>query len=401
MANFIIIGGSKSHLPFIEAARKLGYSTVVFDQNPDCPGAQEADFFSPISTHDLDSISTTIKKLNRYHTTKGIITYSSSSEPLLITAKLCEMLYLPSFSVESVELAIDKTKMKKQFIHSNVPTPSFRTVSSLKEAKDAICLISPPWIIKPRTGSQGSSGLSLLRDANNLEECYNSASRISSDGCVLIEQYYEGHEFSVDGIVIDQKPTILAVSQKYNLGAEKNFTISGFATDPILDKDINKKAITEVALSAVKAMKINNSYFSVDVRLTDHGPFVLECGVLLDAKIDRLLYFAGVDVYELICKVASGENINLMLTELHKSYALKFMFASKQGKLKIEHRSDTNTNINNNRTLIEWERYDGELVCFPKSIADTIGWVITEGNDYRQAYSKAIKICEEANYKII
>ena len=37
--SLIIIGGSQSHVPFIEAAKNLGYRTIVLDRDKDCKGA--------------------------------------------------------------------------------------------------------------------------------------------------------------------------------------------------------------------------------------------------------------------------------------------------------------------------------------------------------------------------
>ena len=58
--SIVIIGGSQSHVPLILAARRLGYKTIVFDQNPIAPGAILANKFFAISTHDIEKIYSTL-----------------------------------------------------------------------------------------------------------------------------------------------------------------------------------------------------------------------------------------------------------------------------------------------------------------------------------------------------
>lgn len=402
MNYFIIIGGSQSQVPFIKAAKKLGYNTVVFDQNPCCPGAREGDSFYPVSTHDFDSILKVCSELKQGNIIKGVITYSAYSEPLLAVAKLCQIFNLPSFSVESAELSIDKSKMKERFNACGIPTPVSLGANSFRETKQFLSEQPLPWILKPGSGSQGSLGVSIVDKNDKLEQCYNAASEISKDGSVIIDKYYNGREFSVDGIINYGEPVVFAVSEKFNLGYENNFTISGFAMGLISDEDHDLKknidSIRTVALDAVRSLEIDNSFFSVDVILSDEGPLVLECGILLDAKIDRFLHYAGINVYEMICRVATGERLEEASPKFQKGYALKFMFAPKEGKLKIVSGYDTQMSRN---ILIEWERNNGDLVIKPKSIADTVGWSITDGNDQKNAYFTASEIFKGPLFHVI
>jgi len=402
MNHFVIIGGSQSQVPFIKAAKKLGHNTVVFDQNSCCPGAREGDRFYPISTHDFDSILKVCGKLKQDNSIKGIMTYSAYSKPLLATAKLCSIFQLPSFSVESAELSTNKSKMKKRFKEYGIPSPLSFEAYSFREAKRFLSEQSPPWILKPGSGSQGSLGVSIVEDVDDLGNSFTDASDNSQNGSVIIEKYHNGREFSVDGIVSHGQFTVLAISEKFNLGFEGNFTISGFAMGTIPDEDHALKKnidfISTVALDAVGSLGIDNSFFSVDVILSDKGPLVLECGILLDAKIDRFLHYAGVNVYEMICRVAIGERLEEATTKFQKGYALKFMFAQKEGKLRIV--SDYNTQMSGN-ILIEWERDNEDMVIKPKSIADTVGWIITAGNDQKNAYFTASKISEGPLFHVI
>ena len=402
MSSLVVIGGSRSHVPFIEAARRLGYTTVVFDRDPSSPGAALADKFYAISTHDIEGMGRVCERLNRETTLSGIVTYSAYSRPLMAVATLCDRFGLPSFSVESLMFVLDKGEMKKRFEKSGVPCPQSVTVGP-GEGLLSDCPL--PVIVKPRSGTQGSSGVSIVREREAFKDSLDDASRVSEDGFAVIESYCEGRQFSVDGIVGSEDPVIISVSEKFNLGPEANFTISGFATGRVPDADEEltgaMASICSVAMAAVRSLDITNSFFSVDVILTGNGPVVLECGVLLDAKIDRLLYFAGVDVYGMICRVATGQMVGAVGPCFSGAYALKFMFARREGRLKTVESDGFGPEYKGRRVAVEWERVTGDPVMPPRSIADTVGWVVTEGNDQGDAYRRACDTAGQVMFRVI
>ena len=299
----IIVGGSQSHVPFIEAAQNLGYLTIVFDRDVDSEGGKISDGFFEISTHDIDQIILKCCEIEDEVNLAGVMTYSSSTEPLFAVAKTCEKLGLPSFSSRLVELATNKKLMKDCFADFGVPTPDWIVTGNTDEAINFINSSDNHVIVKPSSGSQGSKGVLLIDQEFDMSKQFDIAKEVSQDSRVILEKYYTGREFSIDGIVVGDNPLILSVSEKFNLGAEFNFIMSGFSMGIIKEDDrelLNQiSSIKTAGINAVKALGISNSFFSVDILLTDDGPLVLECGVLLDCKIDRLLKAAGVNIYEM------------------------------------------------------------------------------------------------------
>tara|TARA_B100000945_G_scaffold319145_1_gene325716 strand:+ start:2669 stop:3859 length:1191 start_codon:yes stop_codon:yes gene_type:complete len=372
----IIIGGSQSHVPFITSANNLGYNTVVFDIDDDCKGAKVADIFYKISTHDFDNILLKCLELNEKSKISAVITCSSSTLPLIIVSKICHKLDLLSYSLESVKLSTNKLLMKNYFVNKGISTPEWIVTDNEYDAINFIKKIEDKLIIKPSSGSQGSKGVNLINIDSDISKIIKNSKEHSSDSQVLIERYYMGQEYSVDGIVIGKKPIILSISKKYNLGPKYNFTMCGFYMEKILNNKIlnnDYSSIIENSTKAVKAMNISNSFFSVDIILTKKGPFVLECGVLLDCKIDRLLYHSGIDIYSLFINTITGNKINYDNVFNNKDLYLNFLFSPKQGQLNIN-----KNEVKNFDGIIEWESADGSLVKPPNSISDTIGWIITK-----------------------
>ena len=402
---FLVVGASQSHVPFIQAAQKLGFHTVIFDRDPSKPGAIMADIFYPLSTHDSEGILEECLRLKQYYSVAGIITYSAYPEPLKVIARVAEAFGLNSFCPQTVEVIQNKTLMREMLNRAKVPVPEWIKTQNCEEIIRFYRYCQSPIVVKPASGTSGSMGVSMICRESEIPSALEIAARSSENGLVLVEKFYQGREFSVGGIADGHKATKLAFLEKFNLGPSHNFTISGFAMGQIADKEgqIEESfdSITQVALQAVSAINIKFSFFTVDLLLTEKGPLVLEVGILLDAKVDRLLNFSGIDVYEMICSLVSGGGVKYQGCNDHKGYALKFLFADRFGKLKINLESELDRVVSSGQYKIEWERRNGDLVQPPRSIADTLGWILYEHENALSSFQKAAEISQQKCFYIL
>lgn len=392
-----IVGGSISHIPFIKAAKKLGYRTVVFDQNPEAPGGKIADQFFSISTHDLDGL----RKVCITQPLTGIVTYSAYEGALRAVAMIAEELGLPSFSDQAVSLCNDKFKMKAAFKRAEIPTPDWCVTSSPAEG-EAFVKDHAPMILKPARGSRGSLGVTVVNDTMKLVEDFESVKAYSHDGNVVIEELLDGKEYSVDGVIYDQDVHVFSVSEKFNLGQERNFIMSGFALGKSPDQNdkLQSSLIAEPVINALKALGINNTFFGSDVLVADGGPVLLEIGLLMDAKMDRLLCFTGMDVYSIRCQMAVGKDIQDIRRDFNFGYALDFLFADKSGMLAIPNDLPI-TKAGDREWTIEWERKIGDHVQPPSSIADVVGWVLVRDKDRETACQLSRSIASSNLFNIM
>lgn len=392
----IIIGGSQSHVPFIKAAKNLGFKTIVFDRDKNCQGAKFSDNFFEISTHNINDIFSKCCQINDLNNLKGVMTFSSFTEPLMAVAQICEKLNLPSFSSEAVKLTTNKILMKSNLYNNGIPTPGWIETDDINYAINYVNNTNEKLIIKPSSDSQGSKGVFLINQESDVLKYFDFAKEKSSGSSVILEKYFIGREFSVDGIVVGRKPVILSVSEKFNLGSQFNFTMCGFSMGKIENEDEELhqaiSLIKEIAIDAIKTLNILNSFFSVDIILTNYGPKVLECGVLLDCKIDRFLNFAGIDVYKEYVKLICGEHINIEPQEYDNGFSLIFKYAKQEGIFMGLEELDA---LSPSRTKIEWERMNGDKVFKPKSVSDAICWVMVKDKNSKLALNKAYKIIDD------
>jgi len=390
---FVIVGGSQSHVPFIIAARKLGFSTIVFDQSSECVGTKYCDHFYQISTRDHQAITSKCIQINNNFKLFGVMTYSASDESLIAVSSVCSILNLPCFPMESVNKVVDKSLMKKSFLKHGVPVVEGIVTKDPIEAVNFFRKTGVV-ILKPSIGGRGSKGVVLCDTEDLILDQFQYVSNRSSNFEVIVERYYGGDEYSVDGIVIGDTPIVLSVSSKKNLGRESNFVMSGFITD-FMPRDEKKKSIVEQAgIKAALSLGISNSFFSVDIVSNKSEVVVLECGVLLDCKIDRLLYFAGIDIYSLFIRMATRLPSFSPGPVSVPNVALSFIFSKEKGILFRKNKLDRK------KTLLEWERSEGDDVRPPKSISDTLGWVISTGESADTAYKYTQEATQQKLYEL-
>jgi predicted ATP-grasp superfamily ATP-dependent carboligase len=380
----MIVGGSRSHIPFVDAANAAGFHTVVVDRSDDAPAGKLAGLFQPISTHDQEGLLDLASVVEQERPLVGVLTYASDSAALASVACLTESVGLPGYSKEAVRLTTDKGMMKKSMRRARIPSPDWAVASKRDEAIDFARRHDGPVLVKPVAGTVGSAGVALASTEERVARSFDVAASHSLDSRVLIEAFCMGTEFSVNGIAGSTDLRVLAVCRKLNLGPDRNFIISGFySVDPSADR-WGASSAASVALDAVRCLGIRNSFFAVDVIVGPFGPMVLEVGLLLDAKIDRLLAFSGADVYGSACRNATGQP-TFPPGICPEGFALRFMFGPDETS-----RASPESACSTPQCTVEWEVGPGRFP--PQSLADTFGWVLCRADSSEDAAAEAGEI---------
>ena len=103
----MLLGGSRHQLCAIEAAKRVGYRTVLCDYLSDNPGRHMADVFYPESTTDRQRML----QIARHECIDGIISFGSdAANPS--AAYVAERLGLPTNPLAAVETLSDKGLMR-------------------------------------------------------------------------------------------------------------------------------------------------------------------------------------------------------------------------------------------------------------------------------------------------
>jgi biotin carboxylase len=116
-------------------------------------------------------------------------------------------------------------------------------------------------VVKPRDKAN-SEGVSLVTARADLAAAFTAAG--AQDAPVLVETWVDGEEFSVEGLFVDDRPEILAVTQKHL--APGTFIEVGHTMPAPLPDGIRRRVCDEVD-AALRVLDLNC------------GPFHVECWV--------------------------------------------------------------------------------------------------------------------------
>lgn len=349
----LIFGASASKIPFMEAARSLSYTSVAFDVDPKAPGRQHADLYYEISLYDVDAIQTVCTELSARNTICGIIAYTSNAEVLKNAGKIADMFKLAFASDTALHCMADKVMMKRRFSRAGISMPDGIVYDDPAQIEKSAGEINYPVVIKPTANSVGSRGVSL---ASSLEELYAGATGLYP---VLVEQYAVGRLINVGGIACGSRKKILSIVEKIT-NRDTGFLPRGYRPYACNDPAFRTGVEAEV-VKAVDALEISDSFFSVDLIAQDTICRIIEAGILLDAKLDRLLWHSGIDIYRMACFLAVGiEPVHAGNSMGNKS--LEFVY--------------TDGGPSHKDSIFEEEHSGRYVTGCPESVADIRGWEI-------------------------
>ncbi len=390
MKKLLIIGASILQLPAIKKAKEMGLYVAVLDFNPSAIGIPFADEYFNASTMDENAVLEVAKGFKP----DGIMTLATDM-PMRGVAKVSDTLGLHSISYETAVKATDKYDMIKAFEEHNVPAPWFYLIKNIEELNQIKDKVTYPCIMKP-TDNAGSHGVVKINSFEELIEKYEYSHSCSRRGNVIVEEYLDGEEVSVEVMVVNGKVNILQITDKLTTGAPY-FVEMGHSQPSRLDIDIQNK-IKDVAEKACKAVGINNGPAHVEMKVTSQGQAkMIELGARMggDNITTHLVPLStGIDMVECTIKNALGETVDVT-PKLNCGSAIRY-FEAPFGKIKSIEGVEEALKIDGVKQ-ISFTKNIGEESTPIHCSNDRIGFVIAQA----ETVEEAINICEKVKEIII
>ena len=255
----------------------MGLLPIVVDMNPHAVGFSEGNILKEvISTIDIPAVVEAAKR----HRVDGVMTLASDM-PMRCVAAVAKELGIVGISDETAIKATDKGEMRKALAAHNVPIPKFYVVSSKQEFDEIVSLFTTPFIVKPADNS-GSRGVVKLTDSTDkaaADRAYKYSLESSRNGKVVVEEFMEGPEVSVETLAIDGECHIIQITDKITTGAP-HFVEMGHTQPSRLDKNTTDE-ISRITKEANKAVGISNGPSHTEIIVTKDGPKIVELGARL------------------------------------------------------------------------------------------------------------------------
>lgn len=301
MKKVLIFGVGELQRSIILRAKRMGLYTVGIDPCADAVCRDEVDAFEVVGGQDYEGHCAVIEKYG----IDAIVT-AATDKPLVMMARIAEKYGFPFYSVETAQWSTDKFQMKERFELGGVPHAQGRLISKVKEAEGLIF----PVIVKPRDNS-GSRGVKLCRDKNELQISIDEALENSKLDTVLVEEFIEGPEYSIESLHHDGKSEVIQFTEKKTTEFPYNVELGHIQPANISDE--NKQKIREIISKIGKALNFMNCPSHTELKINERGIFVIETSPRLggDYITSTLTPLStGVNLEDELLKISLGETIN-------------------------------------------------------------------------------------------
>ncbi|WP_200792889.1 ATP-grasp domain-containing protein [Bacillus massilinigeriensis] len=371
-------------LPAIVKAKEMGLHVAIADFNSDAIGIPYADKFYNVSTIDEKGVYEAAKDF----CADGVITLATDM-PVRAVAYACEKLGLIGISYDAALKSTDKGEMIKAFEANGVKHPWYFILKELDELKSIESKLVYPCISKP-VDSSGSRGVVLINSQEELETAIAYSLSHGRNAGVIIEEYMQGDEVSVEIMVYNGTVHVLAVTDKLTNGAPH--FVEMLHSQPSCLGDENICRIKELAIKAVIALGITNGPAHVEIMLTKNGPKIIELGARMggDFISTHLVPLStGIDMVKAVINIACGEDVDLS-PNLNKGSSIQYISGDK-GYIKSIEGLDTAGKIDG-IFEIKMLKNVGEQSREICSSHDRLGYIIAQGS----TAIEAMHICKKA-----
>lgn len=398
MKKLLVLAAGLLQLPVIKKAKEMGCYVIAVDDDPKAPGMDMADkAIVPGGLMNEEKLVAIAKE----ELVDGVI-HPCSEVAMNVMGRINDELHLCGISKEIAIRATNKHLMREAFEKYGAPSPKSILTKDEEDAWRIFCEeYDTNAILKPSRNS-GSRGIAKVEKGISKEEfvkLYHRALDESRDHQVLIEQFVEGPEFSVEVIVWKGEPHVLAVTDKKTTEAPY-FVELGHNQPSVYSEEIQQK-LKDGAIAGCKALGLTYCAAHCELKIQNGEAYLMEIGARMggDFISTELTHLSsGIDMVAATIDVVLGVEPNLNPVEDKHGVCIRY-FTPKPGKIV----SIEGTEVLKEPCVYDAEIYHhvGDMVPEVKSSLDRTGHVIVTAQTVQEAINKAEKIIHDVKIKTI
>lgn len=397
MSKIFILGASTLQIPMIRAAKERGLYVYVLDYDSAAAGIPLADEFLCISTIDSRAVLEAARKYK-----PDYVMTSTSDMPVRTVAWVSEQLGMQcDISYEDALCATDKNHMRRRMKECGVPIPKFYAAYSAEDFIGKSRIFKDRFVAKPADNA-ASRGVVLVDTKRNpsvsyLRKIYDYVHSFSRGGVVMVEEYMEGPEVSVETFTVNRETHIITITDK--MVTDLPYFVETGHTEGSRLPEIEQADIRRVALKAVKAINVINGPCHVEIKATAKGAKLVEIAARMGGDhitSDLVPLSTGVDMTACSLAAVIGDPVDLE-PKRSQGAAIRFLYMQDAADTSVDSSTRIITSIEGIETASSmpgvtdvqlYSRVGDEAVPL-KSSNDRLGHVIAVGADADEAAARA------------
>ncbi|MGY2026954.1 ATP-grasp domain-containing protein [Nocardia gipuzkoensis] len=312
---------------------EMGYQLVVVTDRPNASVADTVRHTVTAYPRDAKAVVTQLQSLS-LGDVAGVMSLGYENPPVI--SRLAELFNTPGLPVDTAVDCTDKARRIGLLNAAKIRVPRHRIATTAKAALDAYHAIGDPAVVKP-ADLTSSMGVALL-DGKKAPALIARALQLSASGCVLIEEYLRGSEYTVEGVSLGGHIHITGISDR-NYSDKLRFAPHFFENGDTLPSALppaDLEAMVEVCARGVAALALDPAVFSCDVLRTDTGEIVLlEVAARMSGSrfgTEIVPLSTGVNVLPSAVRLAVGDSLRTdELAPKHEARPVVLRYLASQG----------------------------------------------------------------------
>lgn len=375
----------------------MGIYVVAADGDPNAVGLQLAD--KPVVVNITSEEE--MLRVAREEQVDGVI-HPCSEVSMNVMGRLNDEFGFSGISREAAVRATNKHLMREAFEKAGAPSPKSMCFDEAITAWNAFSNdFTGDCILKPsrNSGSRGVAKISTDIQLDEFTRLFEISKNESRDNSVMLEQFIEGPEFSIEIIVWNGKVNVLTVTDKKTTEAP-HFVELGHSQPSCFSPE-NVQKLKDAAVAGVKALGVNNCACHAEAKLMNGHAYLMEIGARLggDFISTELTHLStGIDMVAAAINCALGIKPCLEPTEEKHGVCIRY-FCPKPGKLV----NISNTELLSDPRVYLWEIYHkiGDNIPEITSSLSRSGHVIVMEKDAPSAIAYAESLLNEVKLETI
>jgi len=299
MSRLAVLGASYLQRDLVVKAMDMGFEVHVFAWSEGEMVSDVCHQFHDISLTDTDALVRACCSLG----VDGVVT-TSSDVAVPAMAEIAAQLNLVGPSLETAKCCTHKGVMRQTLAEAGCAVPDFVVMTEWEEAMP----FEPPFVVKASDRS-GSRGVTVVRAKAGWRSAFEEAQSVSFSGDVVVEQFFEGRQFSVEVVSQGGCHYFCGLTEEFFGGqahCEKGNLVPGRLSMAEL------VAVFDEVKRSLDALGVIDGASHTEVRINPQGEMCLvEVGARMGGDFrNRLVQEAyGVDMDELVINIALGRRI--------------------------------------------------------------------------------------------
>lgn len=327
MARIMVIAGGAWQCPIVKSAKRMGHYVLCTNLYEDSPAFRYADVGKVANVLDKEK---NLEIAREYKPDAVLTEQTDIAVPTV--AYISEKLGLKGIGTRVAERFTNKYKMREFALKAGVTIPKYKLCYTIAEAADFLQEV-PVSIIKP-LDSQSSRGIHIVTEREKIEKYFDDCIQYSNaKKAILIEEFIDGPEFTVDGVKTSGEYVVTAISEKSHYKYNPNVANRLMFTNHNSRYDYDR--LRRENADMIAAMGLPFGLTHTEYKYKDGKFYLIETaarggGTKISSDIAMLV--SGIDCNELYLNMLTGGSEDIIRNSKHECAVLGF-FDFKPGRV--------------------------------------------------------------------